>query len=95
MLIIVGECRSDNANYNGNVNIAANGRPCRRWEIYAETYGYTLDQFPDASWEEAGNYCRFVGQATKNKDNPIVCNYSNIDVESNSVCIASSTGSKT
>ena len=59
MFINVGECKADNTDYNGNVNIAANGRPCRRWEIYADTYGYSLDQFPDASWDEASNNCRY------------------------------------
>ena len=56
----VGECRSTEPDYTGNVNIDANGKPCRRWEIYAQEYGFSLDEFPDASWNEASNNCRFA-----------------------------------
>lgn len=73
----VGECRSTELYYNGNVNIAANGKPCRRWETYAHEYGFSLDAFPDASWDEASNNCRFARKLIFSFYNIIVSSASN------------------
>ena len=45
--------------YTGNASIAASGKPCRSWEIYSQTFGYTLSDFPDDTWDDASNKCRY------------------------------------
>ena len=47
-----------NTEYTGNTSIAANGKPCRNWEIYSRAYGYTLSDFPEDTWQDASNKCR-------------------------------------
>ena len=54
---------SDTMAYTGNASIAANGKPCRNWEIYSQSFGYTLSDFPDGTWDDASNKCRYLTKA--------------------------------
>ena len=48
--------------YTGNLAIATTGAPCLTWHRVSivDPNAVTLEMFPDASWEELANHCRWV-----------------------------------
>ena len=50
----------DGEEYAGDLSIAENGKPCRNWELYHSLYGYSISDFPDETWNDLSNKCRFA-----------------------------------
>ena len=54
------DCWTPGTVYTGELSYNVHAMPCRRWEIYASSLGYDLLWFPDESWDELSNKCRYL-----------------------------------
>ena len=52
----------ENEVYMGNLAISAEGSPCMNWRKLhsSDQYLFSLADFPDTSWDEIGNKCRYL-----------------------------------
>ena len=50
--------------YQGRIALTEDGVVCQRWDTHSpQSHGYTdPSMFPDATIEEAGNYCRQLSE---------------------------------
>ena len=54
------DCVNGDETYTGDLSISARGAPCLNWQKYWLNNDrlFTLEDFPDTSWEALGNKCR-------------------------------------
>ena len=53
----------DIAGYTGNISVTATGHTCQRWDTESPHYpNYVASEFPDATLDEASNYCRVADE---------------------------------
>jgi apolipoprotein a len=63
MLTVLSECLTPV--YHGTVNVTTSGHACQPWGSQTpHTHSYSIDWFPEASYAELANKCRWIMHET-------------------------------